>query len=283
MAIGRTFPFWPLAAAIGIVLLYLPLLPELVGDWWNDPNYSHGFLIPLVSGYLCWERRDTLRRLPLGSDRGGLLLLVGGLFLFLAGVVAAEEFTQRFSLIVVLAGVIRYNLGRAVFREVRFPLAYLAFMIPLPYLLYDQIAFPLKLFAARCATFSLHLLGIPVFREGNIIELAAMRLEVADACSGIRSLISLFALSVIYAYLSQPETWKRIVLVVATIPIAIVANGARVSGTGIIAEYAGIEAAEGFFHSFSGWLIFVVATLLLVGLGKLLASVGGGKKGESAV
>ncbi|RME48724.1 MAG: exosortase [Deltaproteobacteria bacterium] len=277
--IGKAFPFWPFAVGLGVALLYLPLLPELVGDWWNDPNYSHGFLIPIVSGYLCWERRDTLRRLPLGSDRGGLLLLLVGLFLFLAGVVAAEEFTQRFSLIVVLAGVIRYNLGREVFRAVRFPLAYLSFMIPLPYLLYDQIAFPLKLFAARCATLSLHLLGIPVFREGNIIELSAMRLEVADACSGIRSLISLFALSVIYAYLSQPKTWQRIVLVAATIPIAIVANGARVSGTGIIAEYAGIEAAEGFFHAFSGWLIFLIATLLLVGLGRLLTFVGEGKKG----
>jgi eight transmembrane protein EpsH (proposed exosortase) len=143
-------------------------------------------------------------------------------------------------------------------------------MIPLPYLIYDSIAFPLKLFAARCATFSLQFMEIPVLREGNVITLASTTLEVADACSGIRSLISLIALGVVFAYFTQSSAWKRIVLVVSTIPIAIFANALRVVITGILAHYCNPEMAQGFFHTFSGWLIFVLAFLLLFGLGFIL-------------
>ena len=144
-------------------------------------------------------------------------------------------------------------------------------MIPIPSILMAQVTFPMQLFASKVASRSLDLVGIPVLREGNVILLANTSLEIAEACSGIRSLISLLALSVVFAYISQRVTWKRVLLVLSTFPIAIIANAARVSGTGVLAHYYGDSVAQGFFHGFSGWILFVVAFVCLFLLGALLA------------
>ena len=260
--------------AIFVVLvawLYQPIFVNLVRQWWNDDNYSHGFLIPLLSAYFVWERRERLAKLAVWPSPLGLVFLAGGVGMLLLGNVSAELFTMRVSLLVVLAGLVLYLFGREHLRTVSFPILYLLFMIPLPAIVFNAIAFPLQLFAARTATTVLQFMDIPVFREGNLITLANITLEVAEACSGIRSLITLLALAVTYAYFTQRRPWRRILLWLSTVPIAIVANVARVAGTGILAHLFGSQVAQGFFHDFSGWLIFLVAAVLLGAEGFLLS------------
>jgi exosortase len=191
--------------------------------------------------------------------------------LLLLGNLATEYFTMRFSILVVLGGVILFLLGREFFKTLLFPIVFLIFMIPIPSVLMDRITFPMQLFASKVAAKSLYLVGIPALREGNIILLANTSLEVAEACSGIRSLISLLALSVVFAYFSQKTILKRVLLILSTFPIAIIANAARVTGTGILAHYYGEKVAQGFFHGFSGWILFVVAFACLFLLGTMLS------------
>lgn len=271
---GRALEFGLLLLAAAA--LYAGVVTAMVQDWYVDENYSHGFLIPLISGYLLWTKKAELREAA-GRGTGsawGLTLVVAGLGLLIVGRAGAELFLQRTSLLVVLFGAVVWFWGWAVFRAGAFALLFLGFMIPLPYLVYDSIAFPLKLFAARVATESLFWVGVPVFREGNVIHLASQTLEVADACSGIRSLMSLIALGVVYAYFTEDALWKRAVIVLSTVPIAIAANAFRVTGTGLLTHYVSPKAAEGFFHTFSGWLVFVVAFGLLFVVGGLLRLLG---------
>ena len=266
----------PCALRFGIIafcllLLYLSVMRGLVSDWIRMPDFSHGFLIPIVSLYFVYERRKQVSVLSPSGHWAGLPLLFFGILLYLLGNLATEFFTMRFSLLVVLGGIILFLLGKEFFKALLFPLAFLIFMIPIPSVLMDRVTFPMQLFASKVAAGSLDLIGIPVLREGNIIQLANTSLEVAEACSGIRSLISLLALSVVFAYFSQNTTWKRVVLVLSTFPIAIVANAARVTGTGILAHHYGDKVAQGFFHGFSGWILFVVAFVCLFLLGALLS------------
>jgi exosortase A len=256
-----------------LVLLYFPILQGLVSDWIHMPDFSHGFLIPIVSLYFVYERRKELSNLSPSSTWIGFPLLVFGVMLLLLGNLAAEYFTMRFSILVVLGGIIYFLLGRESFKTLLFPVVFLIFMIPIPSVLMDRITFPMQLFASKAAAKSLHLIGIPALREGNVILLANTSLEVAEACSGIRSLISLIALSVVFAYFSQNAMWKRVVLVLSTFPIAIIANAARVTGTGILAHHYGDKVAQSFFHGFSGWILFVVAFVCLFLVGGLLTKI----------
>lgn len=257
-------------------LLYAGAIQGMVLDWYHDENYSHGFLIPLVSGYLVWQRLDDLREVELRPIALGLLVALGGIALFLFGMLAGESFTMRFSMLVVLAGAILYGYGPGLMKAVAFPFAYLVYMIPLPYILYDSIAFPLKLMVSRYSVAFLKLIGIPVMREGNVINLVSTTLEVADACSGIRSIVSLLALATALAYFSQKGWLKRTLLIFSALPIAIFANGVRVIGTGILATRYGAAAAQGFFHEFAGLVIFGVAMALLLLTSYFLGKVGGG-------
>ena len=256
-----------------LAILYFRVVQGLVSDWIHLPDFSHGFLIPLVSFYFIYERRKQLSVLSPSGSWTGVVLLVFGILLLLLGNLATEYFTMRFSLLLVMGGIILYLLGKDYFKPLLFPLAFLIFMIPIPSILMDRITFPMQLFASKVAASTLYLIGIPVLREGNVMLLANTSLEVAEACSGIRSLISLLALSVVFAYISQKATWKRVLLVLSTFPIAIIANAARVSGTGILAHYYGDKVAQGFFHGFSGWILFVVAFVCLFGVGALLSRV----------
>jgi exosortase len=258
-----------------LAALYYKILYSLGMQWYADPDYSHGFLVPLLSGYFVWERREKLRALPVAPSPWGIVLLGGGLLMLLIGATGSELYAQRTSLIVVTAGLVLLMLGREFLRVLLFPIAFLFFMIPLPAIIMNAIAFPLQLFAAKTATYCLYNFGIPVLREGNVIVLAGTTLEVAEACSGIRSLQALLALGTVYAYFTQHVMWKRWTLVLLSIPIAIAANAFRVTGTGVLAHYWGIEAAQGFYHTFEGWLIFVVAFVLLLGCGLLLSRIGG--------
>jgi exosortase A len=254
-----------------LIILYFSVLQGLVSDWLRLPDFSHGFLIPIVSFYFVYERRKELSALNRPGNWIGLPLFLFGIVLLLLGNLATEYFTMRFSILVVLGGVILFLLGREFFKTLLFPIVFLIFMIPIPSVLMDRITFPMQLFASKVAAKSLYLVGIPALREGNIILLANTSLEVAEACSGIRSLISLLALSVVFAYFSQKTILKRVLLILSTFPIAIIANAARVTGTGILAHYYGEKVAQGFFHGFSGWILFVVAFACLFLLGTMLS------------
>ncbi len=251
-----------------VVLVYHEVLLKLVFDWWKDPNYSHGFVVPVVSLYLLWRKRAHLVRLNRIKRPSfpGLVLMGAGLAMLVAGRAGAELFLQRFSLLVVMAGMVLLFFGRGMLKSVSPALAFLMFMIPIPYMLYDSIAFPLKLFTSCCAAMSLTLLHIPVLREGNLVHLANTTLEVADACSGIRSLISLFAIGSVVACIMLKKNWKRALVILLVIPITVFANAVRVVATGVLAHFYGSAVAEGFFHEYAGLMIYLVSLFLLLSL-----------------
>jgi exosortase len=253
-----------------LTVLYWPILPSLVSDWWEDPNYSHGFLVPCFSGFLIWQQREALRKLPLEGSWLGLLVLLTGLGALMLGDIGAEDFLSRSSLIIIIAGLVLFHLGTKVFQLLMFPLGFLFFMVPLPAILFNAVAFPLQTLAAQNAERGLDLLGVPVFRDGNVIHLSDITLGVTEACSGIRSLVSLLALATGWAYTTLPNGWSRLLLVAFAVPITIVANAGRVLVTGLVGQTFGQQYAQGFFHSCSGWVIFLVAFAGLLAVHSLL-------------
>jgi len=250
--------------------LYRDVIAKLVHDWSIDENYSHGFLVVPIALYFVWERRQKLFAAASQPSMFGLVIALGSIALLLAGVLGAEVFTTEVSLLGAITGSVLFLLGWAHLRVLLFPIAFLMLMVPLPAIIFNQITFPLQLLASRVGESALVLAQIPVLREGNVIHLANTSLEVAEACSGIRSLISLLTLGIVYAYFVDSRTWTRMILVAATVPVAIIANGFRVAGTGIAAHFIGPAAAEGFLHTFSGWLVFVSAFVILLVLHRLL-------------
>lgn len=242
-----------------LAVLYFRVVQHLVYDWIYLPDFTPGFFVPIASLYFVYMKRKELSALSPSSSWAGLVLLLLSIILFLLGNLATEYFIMRFSMLVVFGGIILFLLGKEFFKVLLFPVIFLIFMIPIPSVLMDRITFPMQLFASKVAANTLYVIGIPVLREGNVMVLANTSLEVAEACSGIRSLISLLGLSVLFAYLTQKITSKRVILILSTFPIAIIANAARVAGTGILAHHYGDSVAQGFFHGFSGWILFAVA------------------------
>ena len=263
---------------VSLGILYYSVFQSMVYDWSNDPDFSHGFLIPLISLFLVWQRSQELEKLPAAPRNLGILVIVTGLFFLMVGNLAAEYFTQRISFIVVLSGIILFLLGRQHLKLLSFPLIYLIFMIPLPSILMLKITFPLQMLAAKAATFSLQLLDIPVFREGTVIHLVENSLEVERACSGIRSLISLLALGAVLAYFINRLNWQRAVVIFSCLPIAILINAFRVSMTGILANYYGMGVAEGFFHGFSGAVLYFAGLILVAVVAVFLSKINKAKQ-----
>jgi exosortase len=259
-----------LTVSASLLVLYGSVLVRLAQDWIHDDNYSHGVLIIPLAAWFAWNSRNQLAAVAPRPSHAGLAVVLAGLGILLAGLLGAELFLTRISLVVVLAGVVLFLGGWAILRVLAFPLAFLILMIPIPSILFNQVAFPLQLFASQVGQAALSGLGIPVLREGNVIVLAHTTLEVAEACSGIRSLISLLTLGIVYGYFVDPRGGVRVLIALSTIPIAILVNGARVAGTGVAAHYYGSEAAQGFFHTFSGWLVFVVAFALVFAVAHVL-------------
>jgi len=247
-----------------VAALYGPLLTQMVVQWWQDPDYGHGFVVPLFVGYVVYQRRHELRQVPLEPSNLGFPVMLGAIVLFLAGTLGAELFVSRSSLLFLFGGMILFFAGWKMLRAVAFPLVFLVLMIPLPALIYNQVTFPLQLLASRLASNSLELFGVPVLREGNVLVLPNYSLEVVEACSGIRSLMSLIALAVAYGYFVEKRLWARITLVVLMVPIAVASNALRVVGAGIVTYFWGPQYAEGFFHFFQGWLIFVSAVACMI-------------------
>ena len=296
MSVAAIRKLWQgLAISFAIVFAYATVMVKLFHDWWNDENYSHGLLIPFIIGYIIWSQRDKFARASVRPSVlwGGAAVVVA-LFALWAGIAGAELYTQRLSLILILAGIIVYFWGFTLLRLLLVPLGLLFLAMPIPAIIFNKIAFPLQLFASRCAVWSMSLLGIPVLRQGNIIELKPLnsfdtkKLEVVEACSGIRSLMTLVTLAVVFAYFTHTPAddepgsgkrfgwfrsywfWRAVILVGSAVPIAILTNAFRVSGTGVLAHYYGTAVADGFFHSFSGWAIYIVAFILLFGIGMIL-------------
>lgn len=254
--------------AVGILVLLLAAIYFRIGiklltDWYEIPDYSHGFLVPFFSAFILWDKRKAIQQTPVQPTWAGLPVVVLGVIIVIFGVFGADLFLSRFSFVVLLTGMIWMFFGSAILREVRLPIAVLLLAIPFPEIIFNQITFPLQLFASRVASSILPLLGVPVFREGNVIQLPVMKLEVAQACSGIRSLMSLFTLAVFYGYFLEKKTGRRWFLALASIPIAVAANALRIVGTGLCVQYWDPAKGEGFFHEFSGWVMFVISLSFL--------------------
>ena len=259
--LAAALPF--IGLLIAFAVLYRNVIAKLVFDWGHDDNYSHGFLIVPIALYFAWERRQRLLDAQREPSALGLVVLFGSIVTLFAGILGAELFLTRVSIVGVIAGGVLYVLGWRHFRILVFPIAFLLLMIPIPAIIFNQIAFPLQLLASRFGESTLNFCNIPVLREGNVIVLANTTLEVAEACSGIRSLVSLLTLGIIYSYFTDQRQWVRVTVTLATIPIAIVANGLRVAGTGVAAHFYGSQVATGFLHTFSGWAVFLVAFMFL--------------------
>jgi exosortase D (VPLPA-CTERM-specific) len=255
---------------IGLAIAYSGVLLKLVGDWATNENYSHGFLVAPVAVYLAWERRATLNRLAQRPSPAGVIVILLGVGLLVAGVLGAELFLTRVSFVVVLSGSILFLLGWEHVRALAFPLAFLLLMIPIPSVVFNQIAFPLQIVASKFGETVLWLWGIPVLREGNLITLASTTLEVAEACSGVRSLVSLLTLGILYGHFVESRPLVRILLAIAAVAVTIPANGLRVAAIGIAVHYMGPQAAEGWFHTASAWLVFASACGFLLGLHRLI-------------
>ena len=260
---SRRLVEWCVILAGLILMLYASVIKDLVLQWWTDPDYGHGFFVPLFAGYILWHERKRWTKTEIKPSNFGFVVMLGAIALLLLGSLGAELFTSRFSLLVLLAGLILFLAGWKMLRAVSFPLGYLMWMIPIPVIIYNQITFPLQLIASRLATAGLELAQVPVLRDGNVLIMSNYSLEVVEACSGIRSLMTLMALAVAFGYLVSPRRWVRYVLAALMVPIAIVTNGVRIMGAGILARHFGPAAAEGFLHEFSGWAIFLVALVLM--------------------
>ena len=295
MSVAASKYLWrALPLIVAISFAYATVFAKLSRDWWSDENYSHGLLIPFIIGYILWLQRDKLAAAPVRPSilLGGLAIVISLIALWM-GVAGAELYTQRLSFLLLLAGTALYFWGGHVLRLLFVPLSLLFLALPIPVIVFNKIAFPLQLFASRCAVWSMAVLGIPVLRQGNVIELKPLnsfdtkKLEVVEACSGIRSLMTLITLAVVFAYFTHPRSkdaqpksflqwiksygfWRSTIIVVSAVPIAILTNALRVSGTGVLAHYYGVQVADGFFHSFSGWAIYIVAFLMLFGVGWIL-------------
>jgi exosortase len=258
------------------VWLYSHLLVRLAQQWWQDPNYTHGFFVPVFSLFLLWEKREKLGALPLKPSWWGLAILVSALLALVVGTANAGFFLARVSLLLLVCGIVVFLAGWKHLAAISFPLAFLILMIPSSSLV-DQITFPLQIMASKTATFFLTAVGVSAVREGNIILLPTARLEVAEACSGIRSLFSLITLTVIYGYLAETRTGVRVLLALIAVPVSILANAVRIAVTGLVVQCWGIEGAQGTLHLLSGWLIFAASLLLIFFLHRLSGVLGSHK------
>ena len=258
------------AVLVALVFVYWDVLGELVHAWYTDDNYSHGFFIAPLAAYFAWERRATFAAKPIKPAVFGLVVVAGSLFLLVAGTLGAELFLTRVSVIGVLTGTILFIFGWQRLSVLTFPLAFLLLMVPLPAIVFNKIAFPLQLLASNVGEYTISSLDIPILREGNVLILANAKLEVAEACSGIRSLVSLFTLGLVFGYFVDQRAWVRGVIALSAVPVAILANGLRVASAGVAAHNFGPAGAEGLFHEFSGWVVFVIAFLMMMVIQRLL-------------
>lgn len=279
----RALVYQALGVMALITLVYWPILQAMVHHWSINPDYSHGYLIVPLAFYFAYEKKYILEAAPISGSWWGVVLLTVGLALLSLGQLGSLLTPLRASFVFTLMGVVLLLLGKDVFRILLFPMAFLLLMVPLPQSLVNVVAFPLQLVAAEWAVWSMQLTGIPVLLEGNIIHLATGKLFVAEACSGLRSLMALITLGVVFAHFFRAgRPIQQVALVLSTIPIAIFVNAVRVGLTGYLAHYFGQEVAGGFIHDFQGLITFSVAFLMLLGEARLLELIAAQRRGASA-
>ncbi|HOP48877.1 MAG TPA: exosortase/archaeosortase family protein, partial [Desulfobacteraceae bacterium] len=225
-------------------VLFIPVYPSLIYTWLNNSNDSHGILVPLISAYLVWQKRDDLQKTPVSVNGWGVVILCVSLIFYILSFAGAAAVVSRAMIVFSLIGLVIFNFGSAIFSLIKFPLFYLLFMIPVPVSIYGIVAFPLQLFATRVSELLLHLVSIPVYREGNMLYFAQTQLEVAEACSGLRSMTAFIMLSFLFAYMMKTRCWPRITIILSAIPMALFANILRVTGTGILAHFYGSRVAR---------------------------------------
>ncbi len=266
---------WKIAILLtGWAALFYPVIPPMIETWLNHSDNSHALLVPLISLYFVWQKREEMGRVATSGSLCGWAILVASLLVYLVSFAGGIAVVSRLMMVASLLGLVWCCFGIAMVRLLAFPLAFLVFMVPVPDTLLRMVSFPLQLMASKISADLISLCAIPVYREGNILYFLQTRLEVAEACSGIRSIMALTMLGVLFAYLSESGRWKKIVLVLSAIPIALLANIIRVTGTGILAHFVGDRAAQGFLHDFSGMAVFALGMAMLYLEYRLLERIG---------
>ena len=282
--------YWkPLLIGLVLAFLYAGVLSKLGRDWWTDENYSHGLLVPFVIGFIIWLEFEDLSEIKTTPRFWlGAMTVSAALFLLLGGVLGAELFLQRISFVLMLAGIVVYFFGTQILRFLVVPFVLLLLAIPIPQIIFNKIAFPLQIYASQISVWGIRLFEIPTVRKGNVFEILprgatqTIALEVVEACSGIRSLMTLMTLALILAYftrvrrefagngwadfLKNADAWRALILMLSAIPIAVLTNAARVTATGVLTYHYGRQATEGTLHDALGWMVYVVALVLLISL-----------------
>lgn len=256
-----------------IFIVYFPYLYSLTGDWASNDDYSHGYFIPFISVFMVYSIRGRLSAIPVMPLNSGIIVVILGLAILVVAKIGSELFLQRFSLIILLLGVVIFLLGKVHLRMLFFPIVYLIFMIPIPAIIWNKIAFPMQLFGSFLTEHVIRVIGIPIFREGNVLHLVETTLEVVAACSGLRSLMTMFALASLLSFLSSLSSAKKYILFFSAAPVAIFANIFRLSVTAILASHYGSAVAHGFLHDFSGMVVFALGFSMLLGVNKILSDV----------
>lgn len=256
-----------------IVVLYGATLVGLASEWFTNADYSHGPLIPIAVAYFLWEKREKLRSLPAQPSWFGLAIILASQLVNLVGFLGAEFFLQRISFLMLLAGLVVFLHGWLLLSNLASSFTLLLLAIPLPAIIFNQLTLPLQLQASSWAESLLNVCGIAVLRDGNVLQLSHNLLNVAEACSGMRSLISLLALALMIGEMLRCGLWTKLILIASVVPVGLTTNAMRIAGTGVLAQTAGQAWAEGFFHLFSGWCIFLLACALLLGEALLLQRI----------
>ena len=271
-ATAARWPFaWGTIAWVSILLAacYGPVLYALVERWNIDPDMGHGFFVPVIAGYIAWQKRESIASLAPSPNWWGLAIMLWAALQLYIGTLGAELFLARTSFVLSIAGAVLLLGGSRYLKVFGFPIFLLFFMIPIPAIIYNQLTFPLQILASQAGEKVIDLLQIPVIREGNVLILPRQTLNVVEACSGIRSLLTLTFLSLVYGYFFEKRIWIRIALFCSTIPIAIAANAGRVAFTGVISQF-NPDLAEGWFHEAQGWVIFMIALAILIAFHQLI-------------
>jgi exosortase len=262
---------WPIVAWFGalLILCYWPILYRMGTQWATDANMGHGFFVPIMAGIIAWQRRDQLMAEPRRPNLLGLFVVILGGLLSVIATLGAELFSARVSFVIALFGTVLYLGGTRWIKILLFPLLLLLFMIPIPAIIYSTITMKLQTLASELGEIMISAMGIPVLREGNTLKIPSQTLDIAEACSGIRSLMTLLFMALVVSYFTDKKVWMRWVLLIATVPIAIVANGMRVAVTGLLSEID-IKLASGVYHEVEGYIVYVVALLALLAVHRLI-------------